>query len=491
MARPITITTADWVNRAIEKHGTRYDYSQTSYTGSKNYLKIRCPTHGEFEQRASKHLEGAGCKQCTTDTQRKSIDDFIKESQSYHGDYYDYSKTTLRNIHEQVVITCPIHGDFKQTPAKHQRGQGCKKCSGREVWSTEDFLAKAKQLHGNQYDYSDSIYLKSNIPVQIKCLKCFNIFDQTPNSHLNGSGCPHCAGNIKLTDDAFRDLLSETHNGEIIALTEYDGMDNKILVKHTCGNTWETTPLHLINRHQGCRICANEERKLSDEEFNKRLFSRHHGEIIALEPYTQSKQPLRVQHLKCGKIWAVEPRVVLRCGCHNCANRKTDAQFKEELAIVHNNEIVALEPYQTLKTKILVRHTCGNEWLASPGELISKETGCPWCASSKGNKKIATFLSKRAIAFMPEVRFYGCRHKAPLPFDFYLTDYKTLIEYDGEQHFKIVEYWGGQAGLEERQLRDQIKNKWAIENKMELHRIRYDEDIDERLNSILQNLGKI
>lgn len=308
MARPITITTAGWIKTAIERHGNRYDYSQTTYLGSKNPLKIRCLSHGEFEQRASKHLEGAGCKECTTDTQRKTISAFIEESQSYHGDYYDYSKTILRNIHEKVIITCPIHGDFKQAPAKHQRGQGCKKCAGREVWSTDDFVLKAQKLHGNQYNYSDSRYQKSNIPVKIQCLKCLNNFDQTPNSHLNGSGCPHCAGNIKLTDDAFRDLLFDIHNGEIIALTEYDGMDKKILLQHVCGNKWQTTPLHLINRQQGCRFCVNEERKLTDEEFNRRLFERHHGEIVALEPYTQSKHPLRVQHLKCGKIWEVEPR---------------------------------------------------------------------------------------------------------------------------------------------------------------------------------------
>jgi len=153
------------------------------------------------------------------------------------------------------------------------------------------------------------------------------------------------------------------------------------------------------------------------------------------------------------------------------------------------SSIIALEPYQTLKNKVLVRHKCGNEWLASPGELISKETGCPWCASSKGNKKIATYLAKKAITFTPEVRFDTCRHKVPLPFDFYLNELETLIEYDGEQHFKIIEYWGGQAGLEERQLRDKIKDQWAKANNIQLYRIRYDENIEQKLDIIFQNMG--
>ena len=89
---------------------------------------------------------------------------------------------------------------------------------------------------------------------------------------------------------------------------------------------------------------------------------------------------------------------------------------------------------------------------------------------------------------MPEVRFESCKHKVPLPFDFYLSELQILIEFDGEQHFKIVEYWGGQEGLEERQLRDQIKNEWAKINNIKLHRIRYDENIEEKLDAIFQNI---
>ncbi len=489
MARPIRITTSGWIERVRKIHGDRYDYSLSDYLGSSKPIKIICQKHGDFMQRASKHIEGHGCKKCASEKQRKDIDLFIKESQDFHGDYYDYSETNLVNIHSPVTIICPVHGRFNQEPAKHQRGQGCKKCHGREIWNQEEFLLKAKEIHGDKYDYSESIYQKTNIPVLIKCKKCDKSFSQTPNSHIRGCGCPNCAGNIKFSDDAFKEMLLEIHNGEIYALGDYDGMDRKILVEHVCGHKWETTPSHLIRRKQGCRICSIEQKKMTQADFDRRLFERHNGQIVALEPYKQSQIPLKVQHLNCGKIWDISPRVVLRCGCHNCANRKSNEEFLRELEIVHRGEIIALEPYQTNRQKIKVQHLCGHQWSTVPSDLISKEHGCPWCASSKGNRKIATILTDNNITFVSEARFDSCKHKIKLPFDFYLTEFNTLIEFDGEQHFVSIDFWGGEQGLEERQLRDEIKNRWAFENNMKLHRIRYDEILEIRMAAIIDSLN--
>ena len=490
MARPITITTSEWIKKALAIHGDRYDYSQSVYLGSSKPICVICKKHGEFSQRASKHLEGQGCKKCISDVQRKGLDSFIQESQEFHGDYYDYSEVDLKNIHTPVTIICPIHGKFSQEPAKHQRGQGCKKCNGREIWNQEEFLVKAKEIHGNKYDYSESIYKKTNLPIAIKCNHCGKDFSQRPNSHLRGSGCPFCAGNIKLTDDAFKEMLLEIHDGEIYALGDYAGIDKAILVEHVCGHKWETTPSHLINRKQGCRICSNEQRKMTQADFNKRLIERHNGQIIALEPYKHSKISLKVQHIKCGKIWDISPRVVLRCGCHACANRKSNQEFLRELEIVHRGEITALEPYQTNRQKIKVQHKCGHQWATVPSDLILKEHGCPWCASSKGNKKIATILSDNKITFISEARFDSCKHKIKLPFDFFLSEYNALIEFDGEQHFVSIDFWGGEKGLVERQLRDEIKNRWAEENNMKLFRIKFDEDLSHKMEAILGELTK-
>lgn len=327
MARPIKTTTEEWVKRAKEVHGERYDYVETIYLGSAKPIKINCLIHGIFVQKASKHLEGQGCKLCNIENQRKGIFEFIKDSKIHHGDFYDYSKVKFNSIHDLVNIICPVHGEFKQKAVKHQSGQGCKKCNIGTVWNTDEFINKAIKVHGEKYNYENSVYLNTVTKLEILCKNCNKSFSQVPLSHLSGAGCPYCAGNIKLSDDAFKELLFEAHNGEIIAIDEYVNSDTKISVKHVCGSIWLSTPIHLLNRKQGCRLCFNESLRMSDIDFKQRVFERHNGEIICLENYTQSKIRIKVKHLNCGKIWETEPRNVMRCGCHDCANRKSNDEF--------------------------------------------------------------------------------------------------------------------------------------------------------------------
>lgn len=488
MARPIKTTTAEWAKRAVEVHGERYDYSSAVYLGSAKPISITCLVHGIFTQRASKHIDGQGCKFCNIDFQRKGIEKFIEDAEKKHGKFYDYSKVKFNNIHDLVSIICPLHGEFKQKAIKHQSGQGCKNCNIGIVWNLDAFIKQAIEVHGEKYNYDNSKYLNTITKLEIFCNNCKKSFTQSPGSHLYGSGCPYCAGHMKLSDDAFKELLFEAHNGEIIAIDEYVNIDTKITVKHLCGNVWKSTPNHLLNRNQGCRVCYIDSIRMSDIDFKQKLENRHNGEIIALEKYSQSKIKIKVKHLNCGKIWEVEPRVVMRCGCHDCAGRKSNEEFLRELKIVHNNEITALEPYITTRNKILVKHICGNEWYAAPSYLIGKETGCPWCATSKGNRYVADLLSSKNISFVREARFDSCKFKNTLPFDFYLPNLMALIEYDGEQHFKSVEFWGGELGLQDRILKDNIKNKWAKDNGFKLFRIRYDEDIEIKIAELFSIL---
>jgi very-short-patch-repair endonuclease len=107
--------------------------------------------------------------------------------------------------------------------------------------------------------------------------------------------------------------------------------------------------------------------------------------------------------------------------------------------------------------------------------------GCPECrkkenrVKSKGEILITEWLTNNSICFEEQKSFDGCRNKHPLRYDFYLKEMNMLIEYDGEQHYFSTEFWGGEQGLQERQMRDKIKTNFAKHNNMELLRIRYDE----------------
>lgn len=97
-------------------------------------------------------------------------------------------------------------------------------------------------------------------------------------------------------------------------------------------------------------------------------------------------------------------------------------------------------------------------------------------------------LDKNNIKYIREYKFIDCKNIKPLPFDFFLFEYNTCIEYDGEQHFKINKYFGGEKGLLKRQKNDNIKNEYCINNNIRLIRIKYNENIEEKFNRLLDTI---
>ena len=188
------ITTTEFIRRAREIHGDKYDYSQTVYHKSKEPVDIICPTHGLFHQTAISHLCGHGCTKCgvasTHDIQRRSTESFIAKAREVHGDRYDYSSVEFVNTYTPVAILCPIHGKFYQKPHDHFM-YGCRLCGGRAKMDNESFIKAAKHTHGERYDYSTVDYVSSVKKVKIVCTE-HGVFMQTPRSHIHGDGCPKC-----------------------------------------------------------------------------------------------------------------------------------------------------------------------------------------------------------------------------------------------------------------------------------------------------------
>lgn len=118
-------------------------------------------------------------------------EEFIERARKIHGDKYDYSRVKYVNARTKVCIICPIHGEFWQRPEKHLLGRGCQKCSNREKLTTEIFVDRAKTLYGETFDYSKSIYNGKDSKLIIKCNVCGREFEMTPHNHLtHKEGCP-------------------------------------------------------------------------------------------------------------------------------------------------------------------------------------------------------------------------------------------------------------------------------------------------------------
>ena len=110
-------------------HGDKYDYSKVIYKGATSEVTITCPIHGNFKKRPHDHLKGSGCSKCSG-KYRPSTNEWIEEPRKVHGDKYDYSKVIYKGRDKDVIITCPIHGDFPQTPKSHiETKYGCPECA--------------------------------------------------------------------------------------------------------------------------------------------------------------------------------------------------------------------------------------------------------------------------------------------------------------------------------------------------------------------------
>jgi len=124
------------------------------------------------------------------------IDKFINKSNQIFNNRYDYSLVIYKNTSEKVEIICSEHGSFLKSPSNHLNGQGCPKCAringGKsKLMGLDVFLDKARLVHGERYDYSETKYEKTHSNITINCL-VHGAFLQSPSNHLRGQGCPHC-----------------------------------------------------------------------------------------------------------------------------------------------------------------------------------------------------------------------------------------------------------------------------------------------------------
>lgn len=187
----IPITTEEFIRRAKETHGNKYDYSKTVYTNNHTPLIITCPIHGDFEQIPSDHL--SSLIPCPSCDLSRNVDTnkFIQKSKLIHGDRYIYDKVVYTGNRVPVVIICREHGEFLQRPHEHLIGHGCPICNGGKSITTEEFIKRAIKVHGNKYDYSKTRYINNHTHIIITCPE-HGDFVQLPHNHLNGYGCPYC-----------------------------------------------------------------------------------------------------------------------------------------------------------------------------------------------------------------------------------------------------------------------------------------------------------
>lgn len=256
------MNTEEFIKKAREVHGDKYDYSKVEYVNSKTKVCIICPKHGEFWQEPVNHLQGKGCLKCgrerTAQFHSKSLEQFLQDAKKVHGDKYDYSKVVYGDWQTKVTIICPIHGEFVQSPTTHLQGSGCPKCGNDRTamrMNNDSFIKKAKAVHGDRYDYSKVEYVYNKTEVCIICPE-HGEFWQKPKNHLSGYGCPICSGRKKMRTIDFIKRAKQIHGDKYnYSKAEYKGNTEKICIicpEH--GEFWQRAGNHL--KGIGCPKCG-------------------------------------------------------------------------------------------------------------------------------------------------------------------------------------------------------------------------------------------
>ncbi len=296
--------------------------------------------------------------------------------------------------------------------------------------TTEEFITKAKFIHGDKYIYSLSLYTTSKDKIKIIC-PIHGEFEQTPNAHLSHKGCVECGienrSNSKTkTNDKFINEAKLVHG---------DKYDYSLLIYKT-----EKTKVKII-----CPI---------------------HGE------FDQT------------------PKAHLLGGCRKCGRkicgdklRTNYSDFIDKVHNIHGNKYdYSLVKYKNMDTKINIICPIHGIFKCTPKHHIYSKSGCSMCNESKGEREIREFLTKNKIRFTYQHKFTNCKNKKELPFDFYLPDYNTCIEYNGKQHYEINHFFGEEAFLLT-QKNDKIKMEYCHANNIPLFIIKYDDDVINKLST--------
>ena len=236
-------------------------------------------------------------------------------------------------------------------------------------------------------------------------------------------------------------------------------------------------------------------KRLSTEQWIN-LAKEVHGEKYdySITMYSTAKTKLKIICPTHGEQEMLPHHHIRGYGCGKCGKEQinisngkqlSQQQFLEKVSNLQGLDF-SNSIYKNKRSNITVRCIIHGDY-TTKAEMILKGCGCPKCKSSKGEDIIETWLLKNSISYITQKTFEGCSYKRLLKFDFYLPNYNMCIEYDGEQHFRPIKYWGGLEGFKKLIIKDGLKNLYCQENNLSLLRISYKDNIIETLEKNIKN----
>jgi hypothetical protein len=444
------MTQEEYISRAKETHKDFYDYTDTEYINSKTNIIVNCPIHGKFTVNSGKHILGMGCKQCRRQSlleEKQTL--FLEKCRKKFDNKYDYSKVKFNGIKEDIIVGCPIHGEFTQLAYSHKL-KGCPECGrtkgglSRRI-TPESFLYNAKNKHGDKYDYTNVKYTLSDTPVEIICPKHGSFF-QMPQVHLRGCGCPSCANELvsikrRSDEEGIISRIKEIH-GDKYDYSEIKYVNMHTKVKLTCKKHGEffIIPNNLIH-NQGCKKCglerSNDSIRISVEEGIRRANIKHGNKYIYnIDSFKGIEVDMEITCPKHG-IFLQKLRYHYggtgcpKCGLHKLTTMRlgdTD-NFIKKSNIIHDNKYdYSKSDFKGVGIDLeIICPIHGSFWQIPNNHY--KGCGCPKCGNgeSKWETEITEYIKNDLYLEANKTR----KIISPLEIDIFVPEANLAIEANG------------------------------------------------------------
>lgn len=284
----------------------------------------------------------------------------------------------------------------------------------------------------------------------------------------------------KLEKSQVIEKFNVIHNNKYdYSLVEYVNCRTKIKIICPIHGVFEQSP--DVHNKCGCSKCQNS----TTEEFIIISNLVHNNKYnYSLVEYINNKTKVKIICPTHG-VFEQRPHAHLQNqGCPKCFGIVDIYDFINKCSKIHDNKYdYSFVEYINCRTKIKIICPIHGVFEQRPDSHV-KGCGCKKCKESKGSKKITKYLIDNNILHIKEYKYLDCKNILPLPFDFYLPDYNVCIEFDGRQHFESIKNWGGEKRLKVQQNHDKIKNEYCLNNNIRLIRIKYNENIYDKLSFI-------
>lgn len=264
------MTFEEFVAKAREVRGDRFEYRTEGWAGIKGKVLIVCPNHGEFRAAAHMHLRGIECPKCSRPGAGMTFDEMVVKAVQKHGERYSYVDEQWVGMAGNVVYDCPDHGRIVQKAFDHLNKGGCRQCGRKKgalarISSLDNFIEKARRTHGERYQYLHPMPETADEPIIVTCPD-HGEFRIVRSQHINGGLCPGCKVHKRRDQSEFvADAIAVHGDSFTYEKAEFAGMTTKVVVTCPVHGDFSITPASLILRGSGCSRCVGLNKKTTDE----------------------------------------------------------------------------------------------------------------------------------------------------------------------------------------------------------------------------------